>query len=384
MRIAYVTTYDARDARSWSGTGFHIARSLERLGCRIEYVGPLRKRKSPLNVWRHLMARHVSGLNDLPGRDPGVLQHYAEQVAQRLRRQEVDAVLSPGSLPIAHLRTTKPVVMWSDATFRNVMDYYPEFSRLTPRAIRNAEEAERRAIANCSLAVFSSEWAVRSAVRDYGADPGRVAEVPFGANLEEPPQADAVDAIIGKRLASLGEAIRFLAVGVDWHRKGFDVATEVVREVRRLGHRAELVVAGAKPPDGGVPPDFVRLVGRFDKTVPADALALQELFAGAHCFILPTRADCTPVVLSEAAAFALPAFVTDTGGVGSVVRDGVNGHVFGLARSPKEWASRISRLFSEPGAYERIARSSFSEYQRRLNWDVAGRCVLSRIARLLG
>ncbi len=63
--------------------------------------------------------------------------------------------------------------------------------------------------------------------------------------------------------------------------------------------------------------------GYLDKSRPKHAARLRALYAAAHLFVLPTRADCTPMVLAEAGAHGTPVLVTDTGGVGSLVMEGV-------------------------------------------------------------
>ena len=47
-------------------------------------------------------------------------------------------------------------------------------------------------IARARKIIYPSEWAARSAVQDYQADPGKVVVVPFGANIEDVPPAAEV------------------------------------------------------------------------------------------------------------------------------------------------------------------------------------------------
>jgi hypothetical protein len=46
MKIAYVTPYDAKDIRKWSGVGYYIARSLENQSLLLEYIGSLKEKYS--------------------------------------------------------------------------------------------------------------------------------------------------------------------------------------------------------------------------------------------------------------------------------------------------------------------------------------------------
>jgi glycosyltransferase involved in cell wall biosynthesis len=60
---------------------------------------------------------------------------------------------------------------------------------------------------------------------------------------------------------------------------------------------------------------------------------------GQMVFVLPTQADCVPVVLTEASAYGLPILSTAVGGVSTIGEDKVNGRVFPLTES----ANRLLR-----------------------------------------
>lgn len=384
MRVAYVSHYDARDVRHWSGTGHHIARCLEQQGIPLDYVGPLRNQKRLGNIGQYVVNRYLRGLNDHPQRDPRFLRHYAEQVDRRLRHLDVDLVLSPGSLPIAYLETDKPVVMWTDCTFASLQDYYPKFRNLSARTIRDGHAAEQAAIARCDLLIFSSDWAADSAIHDYGADPRRVRVIPFGANLPDPPSAEAVERMIQRRADSLGQGpVRLFCMGVDWRRKGMDIAVEVAGALNAQGLRTELVLAGCQPEPGVALPGHVTPLGFLSKDVPEQAAELARQFESAHAFILPTRADCFGIVFCEAAALGLPSLAAATGGVGAAVRDGLNGRVFAPDAPASHWAAAIAPLLCDRDRYVALCRSSRRDYQQRLNWDVAGQQVVAALRPLV-
>lgn len=95
----------------------------------------------------------------------------------------VDVVFSPGTIPIAHLKTNYPIVFWADATFAGMIDFYPSFSNLCSRSIRDGNRMEQAALSKCSLAIYSSEWAAKTALDNYDVNPQKVKVVPFGANI---------------------------------------------------------------------------------------------------------------------------------------------------------------------------------------------------------
>ena len=116
-------------------------------------------------------------------REPLTLKSYAKQVESRLVRIKPDMVFSPGTKPIAYLRTDKPIIFWADATFDGMIDFYPEFTNLCDETLRDGQRMEQAALSNCRLAIYSSEWAAKTAIDNYDVDSRKVKVVPYGANL---------------------------------------------------------------------------------------------------------------------------------------------------------------------------------------------------------
>jgi hypothetical protein len=84
MRIAYVTTYDARDPSIWAGTGHYIAKALEAQGIELDYIGPLRESGALWLKAQQLLYRKVLGQELHRDREPAVLDGYARQVEAQL------------------------------------------------------------------------------------------------------------------------------------------------------------------------------------------------------------------------------------------------------------------------------------------------------------
>jgi glycosyltransferase involved in cell wall biosynthesis len=380
VRIAYASYYDPGDIRGWSGIGYHISRCLENQGLHIIPMGPLKHQKAPVNVARHLWHRYISRKNDHPQRDPGFLRHYAAQVQRRLARADADLVLGPGTLPLVYLETDLPIVVWTDCTFASLKDYYAKFSNLSERTIRNGHAAEQRALDRADLIIMSCRWAADSAINDYGVDPAKVVLVSFGANLPIEHGEGDLPRILDERPT---DRCRLLFMSVDWRRKGGPVALAVAERLHDRGVDVQLDVVGCRPEIDGPLPPFVSAVGFVPKTTPEGLRRLRELFLRSHFFLLPTRADCTPIVYCEASSFAVPSLATDTGGVPEVVRDGVNGKVFPLDADPGAYADYIQAVLRDRDTYHRLARSTFDEYRTRLNWNTAGKRVRALLEELL-
>jgi glycosyltransferase involved in cell wall biosynthesis len=380
LKLAFVTTDDARDVRSWSGTPYHMAHALMREGIALEYVGPLETRFGRLLRARAGLQGRLGGAY-LYDRDPVVLRHYARQVESRLAGLDVDAVFSPGTVPVAYLDTHLPIVTWTDATFGAMVDYYSSFSGLCRESACAGHMMERAAIARAGAALYSSTWAAKSAVEDYGADPTKVHVVPFGANLEiEPSRSSAAD-LVERRPR---HECRLLFIGVDWFRKGGDLALAVASRLAESGIPTKLTVIGCQAPK--VPgSELVDCLGFVDKSTPAGEATITRLLGQSHFLCGPSRADCTPVVFCEANAYGLPCVSVRTGGIGSVVRHGANGYLFEQESFVQGATEAIGRCMADyDGAYVPLAMASHDEYRSRLNWTASTKILVEHLSRLVG
>ena len=369
MKVAYVTTYDAHDPTQWSGTGYHIAKALETQGVEVVYVGPLEDRGGATLSARQYWHRLTRNRRFLRERDLRVAKAYATQIEEQLRGSDVDIVLSPGTIPIAVLHTSVPVAFWTDATFAQMVGLYPEFEMLAGASIESGNAMERHALASASLAIYASDWAARSAVDDYGAAPSRVKVVPFGANIDCDRDADAVATIVDSRAT---DVCRLLFVGVDWHRKGGDIALRITAGIAALGVPVELTVVGSEPDIPAQLRDVVLVRGYIDKSTTEGRRELDALFARSHFLLMPSRAECFGIVFCEASSFGLPSIASTVGGIPSAVTEGRNGHLFPISTIVESSAVRIADLWRSPSRYRALCATTFAEYEERLNWGVAG------------
>ena len=375
-RIALITTRDPRDRFSWSGTHYHVAQALER------HVGPV---VLP-GVSRPAVRRHLdqfAGLMKRYGRMRYNVSHsivlsraHAAFYAERLASERCDLIFAnAASTEIAYLRTRLPIVYASDATFAAIIDYYPEFSGFCAASRAEGNHIERRTIRKAAAIVYASDWAARSATTTYGAPTAKVHVVPFGANLDGiPPRAEV--------LQPSSNGCRLLLVGTDWQRKGADIACDTVRHLRAAGIDASLTICGRQPPAPIADP-HVRVIPFLRQQEPEQREALLRLYREADIFLLPTRAECAGIAFSEASAFGLPIVATDTGGVATAVRPGVNGVLLPPAAGAADYAAAIRALLADRPTFEALRQSSRTAYDTRLNWDAWGAAVAEVIRGVL-
>ncbi len=375
MRVAFASILDPDDISAWSGTIYHMYHGLIDHGIDVLKIGPLRSRAEMLARVKSGIYQAMRGQRFDRFREPGVLQELAHQISRQLRGQDIQAVLSPSSLPLTYLDDGPAKAVWTDATFGGMEGFYPEFTNLARETRRKGHITERRSLSSCAAAIYSSDWAASTARDLYGVDPAKLLVVPFGPNIEcRLTPADARRTVAAKSL----EVCNLLFLGVEWERKGGPLAFAVAEELNRLGQPTRLLIAGCKPPGDSLP-DWVVPLGFISKRTVEGRARLVDLLLQSHFLILPSLADCTPCAFSEANAYALPVLTTDVGGIPSVVRDGVNGRTFPSLAGPAIYAQAVLDLFADPHRYRTMALSAYHEYETRLNWPAAITRVVERL-----
>ena len=91
--------------------------------------------------------------------------------------------------------------------------------------------------------------------------------------------------------------------------------------------------------------------------------------SSAHFLLVPTRADCSLLVGSEANAYGMPAITTETGGVPEIVKDGVNGYCLPHSANGNTYAALIAELFLNQEKFKELIASSRARYEAYLNWE---------------
>jgi glycosyltransferase involved in cell wall biosynthesis len=368
LKVAYVTTYDPTDVLNWSGVGTYIARALQSQGITLEPVIVRQEPFFPIAKAhaRNIAARLFSGKRYLVRRSPEILRSYAQQVQSALHRHPVDLVFSPGTLPISALEIDLPIAFWTDATFASMLGFYSQYANISGLSIQHANRADQSALSRASAAIYASRWAADSAIENYDVNPDLVHVVPFGPNVEWAFSPAEVERFVAARPA---DHCNLLFMGVDWDRKGGDLAVAAAERLVEAGVKVRLDIVGCQPPR--TLPLFARLHGFMSKQTPEGMKQILSLMREAHFLLLPSRAEAFGVVAVEAASVAVPTLACKVGGLAEVVRDGVTGYGFGLDASPEEYAEKILNNL-HPQVYRQLALSAYSDYLDRLNWRTAG------------
>jgi len=368
MKIAYATTFDARDVNNWSGTPFYMSQAFADEGLSVDYIGSL-KRKLPRGFKLKQFWKKIScGQRESPRFNTVAAEYYSQQVAAQLQQRSADIVVSPLLNPITYLECKQPIVLWTDALYATLVGFYSNSSTHSANSIRQGNLIVKECLSRCKLALFSSDWAARSALELYGVSKDKIKVVPFGANMHCTHTLEDVRSWIKNRSR---DVIKFLFLGKHWHRKGGDIVFAAAKALHAAGHRVEVNFVGCHPPDDIEIPSYIHCLGFISKRTPEGIAKITELLRESHFLFVPSRAEAFGIVFCEANAFGLPCLTSYVGGISTIVKDNINGMTFALDATPETYCNYIVNLMQDYSRYEALALSSFNEYATRLNWRVA-------------
>ena len=360
MKLAFLAPGNLLDIGTWSGIPFHMFRAAQ-----VEFPNSIPIYSPPPTIYQALRWRLAVWTDYSVELDwlKIVAAVKARSVLFLLKKLRPDLVISIANTPVgAYVSRHYPLVHISDTTFGLMENYYADFSKFRPWVKRSANELERLIITRSQACLYPSQWAAESAIRDYGADPERIHFFPWGNNFEFKGEPEDFSDRIG-----LSAPCPIVFIGVDWERKGGDIALETVLRLRRAGIRAHLHVIGVKP-EGAENTEAVTWHGFISKATPEGAVYLDSVLKVAAFLLLPTRQECLGMVFGEANSRGIPAITTLTGGVGSVVKQGINGYALALSDGPQAYADLIAEIWSNPQRYLALRDSARKYSETTLDW----------------
>lgn len=306
--IALVTPWDPRDERSWSGVIAPLVRAVEsRFDCDVISTGDVSDSVVDRALCRVLDGR--GGKRYLVGHALATSIRRGAALRRRLKRVKPRVIVAvAASQDIAFLGGHIPVIQVSDTTLKAIMGFYDQFTNLQPISKWQAEVISRRSARRVSHTLAATSWARDALIRDDHLASESVTVAPFGPAIE-PPKELAV------RVPH--EEIRLLAVVSDWRRKGGDRTVAVAEELRARGVPVQLTLVGDVPEV----PSWLVAPGRVSRA------ELAHLYEQSDLLLELARSNAAGVTLTDAAAFGLPVLATRSGGVNSIVDDGVTGHL---------------------------------------------------------
>ena len=371
MLVHYATVFDAKNIHTWSGLGYYIGKALENEGHTVQYLNDLQIKNQSLHKLKTHVLKKIFGKTYSPNFSPKVADQYAALIEQRVPKGSI--ILSPNTVILCNLNNSYKKVLFTDATFQRLLNFYPAFTKIGSKQIKQAQDIERKALQQCDLIIYSSQWAAESAIEHYNVNPSKIAIIPFGANIDFRISHGELLPMVERRLKR--KEIHLVLIGVAWFRKGGEYAMEVLKSLNEAGIETKLHLVGFRKLPSALIMKNVINHGYISKSTAEGQRRIVDILKESNFLLLPSRADCTPVAVSEANSFGVPCLTSNVGGNHRIVSNEINGRIFDFTKGSKECCDYIISLKKQPEQYMQLCNNSYNRFLSELNWDLSGKKI---------
>lgn len=375
MKVGFAGRWSPLDKHAWSGTYFNAHEAIKKYFETelFHYKWPWHVRESLI---LHKQFQKLGNKKAAVEFLTGYAKYFSSQLEKDLIRRKVDLLFVPSAPQlVAYCKTDIPIIYMTDATFFQLQGYYPLFTDIARYNIEQGIRMDKLCFQKAAHCMLASRWTKTSAIEDYGIPESKASVVPLGANLGTIPGREVLQ-------MEKGSICQLLFLGVEWERKGGQIALDTFYQLKKYGLPVQLTIIGCVPPVPVEDPN-ITVIPFINKHKEEEAARLYEIFRNSHFLLLPTRAECAGVVFCEASAYGVPSITTNTGGVGTYVQDGINGFALPLSATADAYAEKIRQLFNSPVSYKLLCESSRDKYEEELNWDSWGRTFHQVAANIL-
>ncbi|MCW1970575.1 MAG: glycosyltransferase family 4 protein [Anaerolineae bacterium] len=369
MKLLIIGLEDFSQPRAWSGIPYFMLAGLRRAKFELIAGYPI---QTPVPKWQRGREWVFRAARKALGRGVPLwfarytranMQAVAAEIDRRVAQTQPDAVYAIVTPEVGLCQFRQPLIYTSDGTFAACDGYYDWFSNWQPAPRQAARAAEQATLRKAAAVIYPSAWALESAARDYGIARDKLHLIEYGANLP----AEHVPANVAD--VPIAAPLRLLFVAVEQHRKGLDTVLDAQDALIRAGVPTQVDIVGTSVTLPVRHPQLTTVHGFLRKGVPDQAAQLQALYAKAHLFFVPSRAEAYGIVFCEAMALGLPVLARATGGVPSIVQHGVNGLLLPPDAPPTAYADAITNLIRQPQHYAAMRQAARRRYDEVLNWD---------------
>ena len=356
IKIGYVSQINPfNDKKGWSGSIYKLREAIENSGCEVIWI-----KVAPCSFKIKLLRAYLKIIYGSSMYHPLTFRAFAKSTDWSLVK-DCDFLFFPGDAQIMkYAPIKKEYIYYTDACFNQMVDYY--WHHFNKSLIKLANEEEKWAIQNATFNIRASEWAKNYAIDYYGGSADKNYVLEFGANIDN---KDITESSLYE-----GGQLNILFSGVEWERKGGEIAIEATKILRgKYGIDAILNIVGINSlPEQFQDLDYVKNYGFLNKNNPEEYEKYVNIIRDSHIFLLPTKAECAGIVFCEASAYGLPIYTHDTGGIGNYVINGVNGYRLKVGSNGEDFANSINKSIHSK-ELSSLHKGGIQLYYDKLNWD---------------
>jgi glycosyltransferase involved in cell wall biosynthesis len=174
--------------------------------------------------------------------------------------------------------------------------------------------------------VTTGEYTRAYMVREKGIEPGRVAAIPSGIDLERF-DGDRIREDLRGELGIAADTPVFGSTSVFRKKKGYHILLEAVPKIIEVFPTAKLLLVGGGPQENNLRRqiDDLRLGGNV--ILPGFREDMPRVLNTMDVYVFPTLEEAFPNAVMEAMAMRRPVVASRVGGVPDLIRDGETGYL---------------------------------------------------------
>jgi glycosyltransferase involved in cell wall biosynthesis len=269
------------------------------------------------------------------------------------------------------VRRRTPCFSFQDGNLAQSIKNDASLRALPARKLRAALKYESDLYQSLDGIFTTSEYLRESFMKDFGIPASRVVNVGAGVNL------DRIPALQNDKKY---DAKQILFIGVEFERKGGWSVLKAFRILRAKHKNAKLHIVG--PRTLTLPADLsqgVEYHGHLQKGDPSHLAKLNQLFAQASLFVMPSLYEPFGVAPLEAMVNQVPVVVTNRWALKEMVRPGFNGALV-EPNNIDDLYETMSRLFDDPEDLCRMGRNGRDFVLTNYTWERTSRRITASIS----
>jgi glycosyltransferase involved in cell wall biosynthesis len=311
----------------------------------VSYIGPIDPRPIRWQKAVSKLKRTLGARGDFFFFSRRRLEAIAEEV-QAHCSAEARLDFFHGFTPWILTKPPRPYVAWSDCTFRDYISIFHDRTRFDAFDLERIERAEASWLSRASRILFSTDWAAKRAICDYGLDPVRVGVTGIFGELVLPER----DSYNGGR--------DFAFVATNFAAKGGHTVLAAFRKLRDRYPDLSLTVVGERP-EGLSDQPGVRFTGFLRKENPRQYEEYCRILSQARALVHPTRSDVAPLIVVEAAYFGCPAISSRMFAIPELIDDRASGILLDDPGSVDELHSAMHWVLEYDDHYRRMRKAAW-------------------------
>lgn len=230
MNIIFFCSLDPYDINNWSGTTWHILKTLEKRH-RVIVIGTHMLFQTTYFAMKNFPQNNAHGEYSL------LFGKLCSELINRISNCDLvffgDLQLSP------YVEINIPIVHLSDVNYHLFKDYVPK--KRTEEQDKATEEKEKHLLYDkYTTIIYCSEWAKENTVDYYGINSEKIHVVEFGANIPHPFDYQA---------EIQTDVCNLVFIGRNWEKKGGNKVIGAYKKLKSEGFPCTCTLIGSTPPN---------------------------------------------------------------------------------------------------------------------------------------